>query len=733
MAVRALAGTPSTPAAFVWRVLPFLVLGGIGQLCLAQDGNGWALYLGLAFFVFAVLFSFLSFPPGKINLEPPVEGIGPLVEGVFFLLILTLGIYLRAKGANRFPEGIFADRAEVACGALRILHDHWRPFLDALSQHVPELCVYYMAAAWFKFFGASPEIFAYFDVILSVSGIILMYLVFRQLTGPRASLLAFFFLAIMRWNFVFAHQIYFQSQTILFMGLTLVPLLYALRNQKPLFAAAAGLAMGAGLYSYQSFKAVPFLAAAFLLYEFFWEKEKFRKNREVWVVFGIVFILAASPLVIWMIENGALGRREPEVSVLVPIHAQNSLLPLWENIRDVALVFNHRMMDGNSQSNFQHHRLLDDITGVLFVLGFCNALLRVREKVFFIALSGVGIMCLPGLLSIGGSNLGRLLGASPYVALVCGLWLAGVWDRWKAIQPSAFWNRGFLFCAAVMLSGAGYENYETYFSIQARLPECVNDCSWAESRAGRFISRLPEDTQCFLTSRFYGHPTVKYLSEGNGDKMHPLELNLVPRPSDYPKGSAFCFLLDEFKGGTLHYLESLYPGGWFETVQDPLGNIPLYIYRVSASALEKFPAGPTLERGFWGVYRHNRDGKEKPFLERWDPILNFNFRDLPMTGTPLFIHWRGQFKADQEGLYQIWGAIFATSQGLIQVDQKGEEGFGNNPLWRGNLKAGWHRLDFFYQDSTGSPVDTASLLWKTPGMEKFDFLPNEVLGKIGKH
>ena len=262
------------------------------------------------------------------------------LEGLFFLFILVLGLFLRAYGANRFPSGIFClTGPRVACGALQILNHHWRPFLDALNLHVPELCIYYMVAGWFKLFGTTPEAFAYFDVFLSTAGIVLMYIAFRQWMSPFPALLAFFFLAVMRCNFAFAHQLYFQSQTVFFMGLTLAPLFYALRAHKPVIAALAGLALGTGLYAYQSFKAVPLLVAVLMLFEIFQEREKFARNREVWAVLWIVFFLATMPYLGWVFQNGSLGRRDAEVSILVRIHSENSLMPFLENIRDMARMF----------------------------------------------------------------------------------------------------------------------------------------------------------------------------------------------------------------------------------------------------------------------------------------------------------------------------------------------------------------------------------------------------------
>src|ERR1700677_1542706 len=467
-----------------------------------------------------------------------------------------------------------------------------------------------------------------------------------------------------------------------------------------------------------------------MFFEVFRERNLFRKNKEVWAVLWIVFVLTAAPYAAWMLHNGALGRRESEVSVFALIHDQNSLIPLVENIRDAVLVFNRSGGDWNNQANFQHHRILDDITGVCFVLGFFYALQRAKERVYFTFLSVLGLMSLPAVFSNCGASLGRLLGATPFVACLCGLFLSDLWSRWKTTHPSPVFKQVVLGLFLIMLAGIGFENYHAYFVTQAQIPECQNDCSWSESRAGRFIAALPTNTQCFLPSLFYGHPTVKYLTYPNGDRLHPLDPAHPPQPAGFPKGSAFCFLLDEYKMGTLQFLESLYPGGKPEIFLDPLGNVALYTYLVSAPDLEKL-RGPAPERGLEGFYRHTSDGKEKPFLVCGDPLLNFNFRDLPGTGTPLYIHWTGQFKAAQDGLYRVGALISFTASGHIEVDQKNPQAFTNNPYWEGELKKGWHRLDFEYQDP-GSAVTKVSLLWKPPGQPQFGWMPNEVFGRVRK-
>ncbi|HTA76450.1 MAG TPA: hypothetical protein VK791_04770, partial [bacterium] len=281
----------------------------------------------------------------------------------------------------------------------------------------------------------------------------------------------------------------------------------------------------------------------------------------------------------------------------------------------------------------------------------------------------------------------------------------------------------------LLLAGITFENFYTYFIIQTNLTECVADSSWSESKTGRLIAALPPNTQCFLPTIYYGHPTVLYLTYPGWNKVHQLDISRPPMPASFPKDSSFCFLLDSFKMGTLLYLETLYPGGQVATFRDPLGEISIYTYLVPSRVLEKLTNQTIPKKGLVGVYRHSPDQKEQPFLKRRDPLLNFNFRDLTMTGTPLFIHWNGRFKADKKGVYQFGVILFGSAKGNLLIDRKKLGGYSERPFWQGELKKGWHQFQFDYQDP-GSSVAQVNLLWKPPGKANFDFMPNQVFGEI---
>ena len=48
-----------------------------------------------------------------------------------------------------------------------------------------------------------------------------------------------------------------------------------------------------------------------------------------------------------------------------------------------------------------------------------------------------------------------------------------------------------------------------------------------------------------------GHPTVMYLTYPHGDRLHLLDLAHPPQPASFPRGSDFCFLLNEFQNAAL--------------------------------------------------------------------------------------------------------------------------------------------------------------------------------------
>jgi hypothetical protein len=236
--------------------------------------------------------------------------------------------------------------------------------------------------------------------------------------------------------------------------------------------------------------------------------------------------------------------------------------------------------------------------------------------------------------------------------------------------------------------------------------------------------------EIFLPSRFYNHPTVDYLSHPYEESLHPLDPSALPKPQDYPKGKDFLFILDEFKMGDLEYLQQVFPQGDTLSGKDPLGATLFYVYRVRASELEKVkPEFLKTQRGLVGTYRLAGPPTGKPLLERLDPVVNFTFRDLPSADTPLSIHWKGKFLVFQAGEYQFLIVTFDSDQADLSIDGRALVNPPQpHPTVTLQLKAGWHTLEMDFQKGA-EEISTVNLLWKKPGDERFDFVPNSTWTK----
>jgi hypothetical protein len=710
----------------LFPLLIALVLAGTAQYFLAQQDRTFTLWLGLAFYGLSLFFLFKFFPSGKVSEASP--GLSPFQEGLFFFLILSLAAFFRLYKIQEVPDGFFSDRAFLAHGALRVLNEHWRPALDVFSLQVPELWAYYGLAGWFKLFGSSPDALIVFDVVLALAGLAFAYGFFRQLSNPQAALIGLFLMATMRWDFVFSRKLHFQEELFFFMFATLFFLFVGFRRKQRWAFLLSGAFLAAGLYSYQAFKIFPLYLMVCAGFEFFNHREEFRKNSKNFLALLIVFIALSAPLVFWMVQHESAGRRESVVSILPTVRYEGNLKPILRNVATAAQMFN-RQGDTNSQFNFENRRMLDDLTGALFLLAFAWGISRLGQRPYFYSIAGIGIMSLPSIFSINGCHAGRMLGVTPFVAILCASFLLDIKGVVEGATGKDSWIRrvfpGALLCLLALVAAW---NFRIYFSGQAKAPTYLSDFSWAETKAGQIAASEAADNEVFVALNFYGHPTLKYLTYPCRERVHLLDLAHPPGRKQIPVGKGICFLLDEWKMGSVEFLAKLYPGGRLESFTEPLGRLLLYVYRVPAGKLEREELG-VLVRGLRGMYRHLDLEEEIPFLERWDPVINFTFLDLPRVSSPLFIRWKGRFQVPRSGSYGFLVVTYETDRAGLWIDGHSVLGLAPHPSATVGLKAGWHDLELVYRKQD-EPVAAVNLLWKMPGQEKYEFIPNEAFGPL---
>jgi len=152
-------------------------------------------------------------------------------EWILLGAVMVFAAFMRVYEIGSIPSGLFIDQGYQGYGALRILHEGWRPFYVEDTLHAYALGLY-MLAAWFKVFGATEITLKLFYVFISLAAFPLIYWTFRQLSGPRVALLSVFILAAMRSHINFSRNAFPTVQLLLYIFGTLAFLFYALKSGK---------------------------------------------------------------------------------------------------------------------------------------------------------------------------------------------------------------------------------------------------------------------------------------------------------------------------------------------------------------------------------------------------------------------------------------------------------------------------------------------------------------------
>jgi hypothetical protein len=626
----------------------------------------------------------------------PAQSLPRGVEIALFSLILLIALVTRSYHIDALPAGMHTDQGLSGLSALRILHEGWRPFAEVFDFEVPEVLLFYQLAGWFGLVGSSYLKFHVFFILLSLATFPLVYWTLRQWAGPRAALLSLFFLAIMRWNWIMTRNGYPSIQVPFYLFGALAFWTYGLRKDKRWAFYVSALFVGTGFYTYQAFKIVPFLMVLYAVDEALHQKKKALKP---FLLYFLLVLAVITPLLALMIQKGRIGYREQILFLGTQAVQEKSLKPVWEVWTGTALMAN-RSGDDNPRHNLPGRRMLDDGTGVLFLLGLAICWRRRREPGSFYPLVGFSVMALTSLLTTQPAHANRLVSLTPFVAFFAGTAGLFFWEKLKHLG-SLRWGLAVPFLAAITA-----QNAYTYFVEQANSEECRTAFGVEQTFVGRDIEDIAShgvNCNFFIDPAFFRNHTIAFLS-------YPLRERVFPfQPEDWrdamePKDKAALLFLDKDKQGWKSFLRGLfghYPGIPHDSLQ---GVRPW-------------------TRGLRGVYVRGSGWSGTPEVIRVDPMLDFTSKfDFPFTqGPPFRIRWTGRLEVSKPGNYLFH--LLTTDRAQLFLDGRTVSLERPLPLGKG---AHTLRLDLAKDD--GSTM-VLQLIWKKPGAGKWEVVPATAFGK----
>jgi hypothetical protein len=641
----------------------------------------------------------------------------PFHEWLLFGLILALALFLRVWKLDSEPPGLYIDPAFVGWGALRILHEGWRPW-----GNMPILltwpAVLYQCAAWFALVKPTQSTLTFFFTVLALSAFPFIYLFFRRLTDAPTALLTLFFLAVMYWHLNACRNALTGNQVYLYQFAALGLSLWGLETSRRWALAAAGLFFAAGFYGYQSYKFFPLLAVLLLAYEWYTRRELVRRSAA-----GVAFFLSAAlaallPLALDGMVHGFFSGRENWYFVGRVMEEKKSLQPLWDGMVKTALLFNFKgepLPEGPACGG----GMLDPVTGVLFLAGLLLALRRPLERASFYGLAGFTVLTLPSLLSIGPSAH-RILGVLPFVAFLAARAFVNLGGRTPLPARRVL--------AMTALLGAGGLNAKMYFVDQAKSPDRALNHSLDATRVAEAVLSHP-DTDFCLSPGLAQHFTVKYLTYFQKNRVGDLGVPPGLTPTFTPGHPALCFALEAGKGGWLNLLKALYPGGREEEALDLQGNKLASFYYVDSQEIGTARGNPLLKHGLLCHYACS----DPPLsLSRWDPIINLTtVGDLPNASSTYFrVEWTGSLVCQTAGDYSF--LLLTSEDGKVYLDGKAVIDSARGTGTRLKLGKGPHPLRLtLSRDDNGNGVRMDyHFLWQPPGQKGYKIVPAAAFGEI---
>jgi dolichyl-phosphate-mannose-protein mannosyltransferase len=324
-----------------------------------------------------------------------------------------------------------------------------------------------------------------------------MYLLGKEIGGPRVGLFAFILTGIGYWpNVISRIGLRFPLYP-LFAAPTLLFLIRGLRTRNRNDFLLSGLFLGLGLHGYSPIRIVPFVVvAAFVLYWLHAQSKGARRDLPVWLaMLALVALMVFLPLLRYWMEHPTefslrafsrlSGTEQPLQGPALEIFASNA----WKALK----MFNFD--DGEIWVNSLPHRpALDIVTGALFVIGFVLVLIRYLRKRHWLdlfLLVSIPLLQLPSSLSLAfpGENpaLNRASGAYIPAFILSALALDGLLTSFGRGKMRSFliWvAAGVLICFSML------QNYDIVFN---QFNNSFRQGAWNTSDMGKVIKEFEQN------------------------------------------------------------------------------------------------------------------------------------------------------------------------------------------------------------------------------------------------
>jgi 4-amino-4-deoxy-L-arabinose transferase-like glycosyltransferase len=346
---------------------------------------------------------------------------------MWVVLILLLAAGLRIYGVYQIsPPGLEHD--EVANWLIdRAILDgnHTIYFAEAYGH---EAGFHYLQALSVALLGDHALALRLPAVLSGLLLVAIQYALTRRLFGVAVALISTAFLAVLFWP-VFYSRLGLRAMLLpVISGVSLYcwwqawspggagkirnsASILGLYSQKSSFwFALAGVLSGLTLYTYMAARSLPIFYAALLLYLGLFHKPVFKQKWRGILLFALLFVVVAAPLVFYLQTNPSAEFRVTEIDAPLRALLAGNLQPAVQNGFKILGMFGFSG-DPLWRQNVAGRPVFDPLLAIAFYAGVFLALLRWRDARYAFLLLWLGSSAIPSIVTVDAPSSIRLINA----------------------------------------------------------------------------------------------------------------------------------------------------------------------------------------------------------------------------------------------------------------------------------------------------------------------------------
>ena len=441
--------------------------------------------------------------------------------------ILALAAGLRFFQIDRLPPGLSYDEAWNNLEALRIVHRSAIPVyvVDERGEGEEPLHIW-LIAALFALTGPHALGGRWVSALLGTLTVPLLFLAAREMLraapSPRSlslagrgeaaiALLAAFILATLYWH-VHYTRLGMEPPTVPALATLTFWLLWRAFNRGGwLDYASAGGALGLSLYTHISARFVPLVVVLFAVWRWGHDRALIRRELPRLALLVACAAVIFAPLGLFFVENPDLFVYRARQASAVAFGG--SVIQTWGNaIKVIGGLFWRG--DTNLRLNLPGRPGLDIVQSLLFVMGAIYALGRERRRALTFPLIWTGVMILPSVFSDSAPHFGRMLGATPAIAILIALGCAQLLQTGSAVRnPQFAIQRAARLGLAVAIVAPVYSAARmgrNYFVTWARDPGLYTAFDVGLRESAEYLASLPREELISLSPVDRDLPVLRF-------------------------------------------------------------------------------------------------------------------------------------------------------------------------------------------------------------------------------